>query len=139
MPLSSLTAAIELFKKLPTRPERVQRELSLQMALGQALIVTKRIGSSGSRAGFQLVRESCASSLGDPQLYSQCCMDLWLYICIRGEFRTAYELAEQLCAGPSTRTISDLLLRAHRCGQTIADIWEASTSQGASGERDFTL
>src|ERR1700732_2112570 len=36
--ISSLTAAIDLVQKLPDSPERIQRELPLQLALGSALI-----------------------------------------------------------------------------------------------------
>jgi len=39
--VSSLMAAIDLLQKLPDSPERIQRELPLQLTLGQAYIVLK--------------------------------------------------------------------------------------------------
>ena len=46
--ISLLTKGLELLKTLPDTPERTQQELTLQIALGSALIATKGYGGPGS-------------------------------------------------------------------------------------------
>src|SRR5229473_1306859 len=75
--ISSLTAAIGLLQRLQESPERLQRELLLQLAVCPAL------------------------------------WGLWVMHAVRGEFRTAYELAERLLRRAQKARDPVLLLYAH--------------------------
>ena len=50
--ISSLSAAIDLLQRLPDSPERIQRELLLQLAVGPALIAVKGLCRAGSGASL---------------------------------------------------------------------------------------
>jgi predicted ATPase len=93
--ISSLNAVIGLLQKLPDGPERIQRELLLQLALGPAL--TAVIGRSAPEAerAYTRARELC-ERVGDPPELFAALFGLWLVHVARGELRSAYELAEQL-------------------------------------------
>ena len=63
--ISSLTAAIDLLQRLPDSPERIQRELLLQLALGPALIAVKGWAAPEVERAYTRARELC-ERLGDP-------------------------------------------------------------------------
>jgi class 3 adenylate cyclase/tetratricopeptide (TPR) repeat protein len=93
--ISHLTKGLELLKTLPNTPERAQRELTLQLALGQALMATQGyaapdVGKTYTRAWelYQQVGET-------PQLF-WVLRGLWNFYIVRGELQTARELGEQL-------------------------------------------
>jgi predicted ATPase len=93
--ISSLSAAIDLLQKLPDGPERIQRELPLQLTLGQAFIVQKGWAAQEVERAFTHARELC-ERLGDPPELFPVLFGLFSMYYLRGELRTAYELAEQL-------------------------------------------
>src|SRR5262249_47800917 len=55
--MSSLIAAIDLLRKLPDSPERIQRELRLQLAAGTALIVVKGHAGPETERAYTRARE----------------------------------------------------------------------------------
>ena len=63
--ISSLSAAIDLLQKLPDSPERIQRELLLQLAVGPALIAVKGFAAPEVERAYTRARELC-ERLGDP-------------------------------------------------------------------------
>jgi hypothetical protein len=68
--IGSLTAALELLQTLPDGPERMQRELPLQLAIGPAFIALKGWGAPEMERAFARAREPCRQ-LGDPpELFS---------------------------------------------------------------------
>jgi len=93
--VSSLIAAIDLLQRLADSPERIQRELPLQLALGPALIAVKGWASPETERAYTRARELCGR-LGDPVELFPALFGLWIMHLLRGELRTAYELAEQL-------------------------------------------
>ncbi len=93
--IASLSASIDLLQRLPDSPERVQRELLLQLAVGPALIAVRGYGAPEVQAVYTRARELC-ERLGDPPELFSATFGLWLMYFVRGELRTAYELAEQL-------------------------------------------
>ncbi len=92
--VGSLTAAIDLLQRHPDGPERGQRELLLQLALGPALTVVKGYAAPETERAYIRARELC-ERLGDPPELFRALYGLWLVYLLRGELRTAYELAEQ--------------------------------------------
>ena len=90
-----LSAAINLLQKLPDSPERIQRELLLQLAVGPALIAVKGCAAPEVERAYTRARELC-ERLGDPPELFPALFGLWIVHLVRGELRKAYELAEQL-------------------------------------------
>ncbi|MBV8056480.1 MAG: AAA family ATPase [Deltaproteobacteria bacterium] len=105
-------AALRLLHNLPETPERAQRELALQLALGMSLQVlegwsTPEIGNVYSRA-----HELCQQSGAIPHLFPALAGLLAFYV-MRGELQTARSLAEQLLSIAEGQGDQELLLRAH--------------------------
>jgi predicted ATPase len=93
--ISSLSAAINLLQRLPESPERIQRELLLQLAVGRAFGAVKGYAAPETERAYTRARELC-ERLGDPPELFPALWGLWLMYLLRGELRRAYELAEQL-------------------------------------------
>jgi predicted ATPase len=93
--VSSLTAAIDLLQRLPESPERIQRELLFQLAVGPALIAVKGQAVPETEQAYTRARELC-ERVGDPPELFPALFGLWVMSLVRGELRTAYELAERL-------------------------------------------
>ena len=100
--IGHLTKGLELLKTLPDTPERAQQELMLQIALGASLQATKGFAAPEVEQAYTRARELCQQMGETPQLFPV----LWdwaVLYCVRGEYKTARELAEQLLsAGPDT-------------------------------------
>jgi predicted ATPase len=93
--VSSLGAAIDLLQRLPDGPERIQRELFLQLAVGPALIAAKGFATPETERAYTSARELC-ERVGDPPEIFPTLGGLLVMYLVRGELRTAYELAELL-------------------------------------------
>jgi class 3 adenylate cyclase/predicted ATPase len=111
--LGSLNAAIDLLLKLPDNSERIQRELRLQLTAGQALIAVKGHAAPEVERAYTRARE-LRERVGDPPELFPALWGLWLTNFVRGEARTAYELAEQLQRRAQSTNDPALLLYAHR-------------------------
>jgi len=118
--VSHLTRALELLKALPDNRERVQQELTLQLALSDALLPVKghaapELGNTYSRA-----RELCQQLGATPgkitssssQLLSVL-FRLFVFYFNRAELQTARELAEQLMSLAQSARDPYLLSVAH--------------------------
>ena len=93
--ISSLSAAIDLLQKLPDSPERIQRELLLQLALGSALITIKGWAALEVERALTRARELCERLNDPPELLPVLFLQFSMYF-LRDALRTAYALAEQL-------------------------------------------
>jgi len=93
--ISSLIVAVDLLQRLQDGPERIQRELLLQLVLGSALIAVKGYAAPETERAFTRARELC-ERVGDPPELFSALWGLWLMHLLRGELRTAYKLAERL-------------------------------------------
>ena len=93
--INRLTAAIDLLQRLPESTQRIQRELPLQLAVGNALIPAKGFAAPEVERAYIRARELC-ERLGDPSELFPTLHGLWVMYLVRGELRRAYELAEQL-------------------------------------------
>jgi predicted ATPase len=63
--ISSLSSAIDLLQRLPESPERIQRELLLQLTVGPALIAVKGYAAPETERAYTRARELC-ERVGDP-------------------------------------------------------------------------
>jgi predicted ATPase len=93
--ISSLSAAIDLLQRLPDSPERSQREVLLQLAVGTALTAVKGYTAPETERAYTRARELC-ERVGDPPELFPALFGLWTVHLVRGELRRTYELAEQL-------------------------------------------
>jgi class 3 adenylate cyclase/tetratricopeptide (TPR) repeat protein len=112
--IGHLTRGLALLRRLPETPERAQQELELQIVLGTALIATKgyaaaEVEQTYSRA-WQLCQQVYAGETARmlPILYGR-----QAFYQVRGEHRTAYQLAEQFF---------DLAQRQHDPGIVVAHV-----------------
>jgi class 3 adenylate cyclase/predicted ATPase len=93
--VSHLTKGVEVLKALPATPERLQQELGLQMALGQALSATRGYASPDVEQAYARARELCQQVGEIPRLFPVL-FGLWFFYHVRAEFTKALELAEHL-------------------------------------------
>jgi class 3 adenylate cyclase/predicted ATPase/ribosomal protein L40E len=110
--IGNLMKAIDLLPRLPDGPERIQRELQLQLVLGPALSAIKGWSAPEVERAYFRARELC-KRLGDPPELFHTLVGVWLVYYIRGEARMAHELAEQLMNRAQSRNDSTHLLVAH--------------------------
>jgi predicted ATPase/class 3 adenylate cyclase len=110
--VTHFTAALELLQTLADTPERAQQELSLQIALGRPLAVTKGFGAPEVGAVYTRALELCRQIGETPQLFPV----LWgarTFYFFRVDLQTARELAERLIPLAQHAQDSALLLEAH--------------------------
>ncbi len=93
--ISNLSTAIDLLQRLPESPERIRRELLLQLAVGPALITLKGYAAPEVERAYTRARELCERSGDTPELFPAL-YGMWLVYWVRVELRTGYELAEEL-------------------------------------------
>jgi len=110
--IGSLRAAIDLLQRLPENPERIQRELFLQLAVGPALITAKGFTAPEVERAFTRARELC-ERLGDPPQLFPALFGLLFVHHLQGETRTAYQLGERLMRQAQSAQDSALLQFAH--------------------------
>ena len=112
--------AVELLSELPEDVERDRRELELQLAVGPALIAVKGWAASETERAYTRARELCDRLDDSPELFPAL-FGIWAMYLVRGEFRTAYELAEQLSRAQSTH--DPALLTYARLARGATSYW----------------
>jgi class 3 adenylate cyclase/predicted ATPase len=136
--INTLTAAIDLLQRLPESRERVQRELLLQLAVGQALNAVKGRAAPEVERAYTRARELCGR-LGDPPELFPALLGLWLMHLVRGELRTAYELAEQLLRRAQSAHDPALLMYAQMARGTTSYWMGEFLPAREHGENAITL
>ena len=101
-----------LTRELPDNTQRVQQELSLQLAIGFALNAVKGWAAPEVESAFTRARELC-QRLGDPAELFPAMLGVWAAYYLRGELRKAYELGGQLLSRTQSTQDPRLLLYAH--------------------------
>src|SRR6266851_979841 len=119
--IASLGAAIDLLRRLADSPECIQRELLLQLAVGSALIAVKGQAMPETERAYTRARELC-ERMGDPPELFSALFGLWLVYLVRGELRTAHELAERLLRRAQSAHDPTLLMYA-RTAVTSTSYW----------------
>lgn len=106
------TTALALLSSLPATPERQLRELTLRLALGVPLVVTK--GIAAPEVGeIYTGALAFAQESGDTTLLFPVLRGLWEFHEVRGALDTARSLGEQLLALSQQEQDSTLFLIAH--------------------------
>jgi predicted ATPase len=109
--IGHLTTALRLLETLPDSPQRIEQALALQTTLGVSLTATKgyaapEVGSTWARA-----RELCRRAGETPRLFPVL-FGLWSFYLVRGDLRSAEELAKQLLT--LAEKVGDRALRKDR-------------------------
>lgn len=110
--MAHLQQGIELLTPLPDTPERVQAELTLQTALGPALMATRGYAAPEVAATYNRARELCQQA-GDTAELFPVLWGLWLLYTGRAEHETAREFGEQCLSLAQRLDDPALLLEAH--------------------------
>jgi class 3 adenylate cyclase/tetratricopeptide (TPR) repeat protein len=117
--IGALTDAIDLVRRLPDSPERIERELSLQLAVGPALFVIKGFGSPEAVQAYTRARELCDRLNDPPELFPMLYGTFFMRL-LRGECRTAYEMAEDIMRRAQRTNAPAVLVYAHHAlGQSL--------------------
>jgi predicted ATPase len=95
--INHLTKGLELLQTLPDSPERIQQELTLQLALGTPLNVTRGFASSELAKVFTRARQ-LSQQVGETSRLGPVLYGLFAFYLGRAELPTARELGEQLLA-----------------------------------------
>ncbi len=93
--ISHFTAGIELLQTLPETPERLQHALTLHIALGSALIVTKGHAAPEVEHVYTQARALC-QQVGETSELVPVLFGLWRFYNTRLQLHTARELGETL-------------------------------------------
>jgi predicted ATPase len=93
--VSHLTTGIELLKTLPETPEHTQQALSLYIALGAALQVTKGIAAPEVEHAYTQAHALCQQVGETPEL-APVLLGLWRFYLLRSQLHTAREFGETL-------------------------------------------
>ncbi len=93
--ISHFNKSLELLKTLPDTPERIQKELAMQLSLGSSLMATRGYAAPEVGRALTRARKLCQQIGETPQLFPVLFVLCGFYG-IGGEYRTARELAEQM-------------------------------------------
>jgi predicted ATPase len=126
-----LTRGLELLPSLPESPERIRHELDIQIALGEALIVTKGRASSDAEQTFTRACKLCQQLGETPQLFPVLA-GLRMIAEARGELPKARELAEQLLSIAQHAQDPARLMRAYNVlGATLLYMGAFAQARGS--------
>jgi predicted ATPase len=112
--VAHLTRGLELLKTLADTPERVQQELTLQLALSDALVAIKGFAAPEVEKTVTRARALCQHLGETPQLFTVL-WRLWAFYFNRGELQTTREQAEQMMRLAQSAQDRYLLSVAHAC------------------------
>jgi class 3 adenylate cyclase/predicted ATPase len=93
--VSHLTTGIELLTTLPETPERTQRAVTLYLALGTALLVTKGQAAPEVEHAYSRARELC-QQVGEMSQLVPVLFGLWRVYIARPQFQRTREIGETL-------------------------------------------
>ena len=124
--IGHLTSALELLKTQPETPERFQRELGLQLALGTPLIATKGFASPEAGTVYARARELCQMAGEVPQLFPVL-WGLWVFYTAKAEHVTARRLADQCLSIAESAGDPAMILEGHHAlGVTLTALAESA-------------
>jgi class 3 adenylate cyclase/predicted ATPase len=93
--INHFTTGIELLQTLPDTPEHTQHAVTLHIALGGALLITKGQAAPEVEQAYTQARALCQQMGETPQLVSVL-FGLWRYYLARPQLHTARELGDTL-------------------------------------------
>jgi predicted ATPase/class 3 adenylate cyclase len=118
--ISHLTTALELLNTLPDTPARTQHELTLQVALGPALMATKGFAAPEVETAYVRACALCQQVGETPQLFPVL-WGLWTFYLNQGKLHPAHELGEQILRVAQRVHDSALLAEAHNLLGAVLD------------------
>lgn len=118
--------AIELINSLPETPERAQKELELQLAVGAPIIATKGYAAEEVLKAYSRAQKLC-EELGDNKLLFPALRGLWAFYIGRADYLTATSLAGKLLKLAEEENDPAIILEAYRamgnsvfwCGELV--------------------
>jgi class 3 adenylate cyclase/predicted ATPase len=110
--IGHLSTGIELLKSLPKTPERTQQALTLHIALGAALLMTKGHVAPEVEHTYTQARALCQQVGETPELVPVL-FGLWRFYIARPQFQTARELGDTLLRLAQRADDSALAVIAH--------------------------
>jgi predicted ATPase len=110
--INHVTTGIELLKTLPDTPERTQHALTLYIALGAALLMTKGQAAPEVEQAYTQAHALCQQVGETPELVPVL-LGLWRYYLARPQLHTARELGETLLRLAQPAHDSVLFIIAH--------------------------
>jgi predicted ATPase len=127
--ITHLTKALALLTTLPEMPERAQRELDVQLALGPAFMATKGLAAPEVEQTYARARTLCAQIGETPQVFSAL-RGLAVFYHNRGALPIARELREQCLRLAQQAAEPTHLLEAHiDLGITLSFLGEYAAAQ----------
>ena len=93
--INHVTIGIELLKTLPETPEHTQQALTLHIALGAALLVTKGHAAPEVERAYAQAHALC-QQVGETLQLAPVLFGLWRFYLVRSQLHTARELGEAL-------------------------------------------
>jgi predicted ATPase len=126
---SSLIAAIDLLQRLPDSPERVQRELLLQFAVGTALGVFKGRAALEVERAYTQARELC-ERLVDPRSFSLPCLVCGSCIYCEPSYLKPMSSGNNSCGWRGARTIRCYRHTRRWLGERPRTLWASSFAPG---------
>ncbi|HSF30798.1 MAG TPA: adenylate/guanylate cyclase domain-containing protein, partial [Candidatus Tectomicrobia bacterium] len=127
--ISHFTEGLELLKALPHTPERVQQELTLQLAMGAPLLLIKGSSSPEVVHAYTRAQELCHEMGNSPQRFSAL-IGLWRFNFSHARLLKARDLAEQCYALAQHLHDPVSLQEAHMAlGSTLIHLGELLSAQ----------
>jgi predicted ATPase len=127
--IAYLTKGLELLQALPDAPERIQQELTLQIALAVPLIATKGYASPEVEQAYARAQKLC-QHVPENQLRFLALRGLWNCRLVWAELQIAHDLGEQLRGLAQRVQDPDLLVEMHRAlGTTLLFLGELTTAR----------
>jgi tetratricopeptide (TPR) repeat protein len=127
--ITQFTTALELLKTLSDTPARAQHELRLQVALGAPLGAARGFSSPEVKAAYTRARE-LSRQVEETRQLAPVLVGLRTFHFVRGEFRRAGELGEQLLELAQKEQDPTLLLEAYRAlGSALFHLGELGAAQ----------
>jgi predicted ATPase len=110
--IAHLTRGLEFLNTLPETPERTRHELNLRSTLGITLQANRGWGNPEVEKAYARARDLCQKVKEPTQLFLVF-FGLFQFHLTRAEYKTAYELTEQLLSLAQSTRDSALLVQAH--------------------------
>jgi predicted ATPase len=127
--IAHLMRGLEVLRPLSDTPEHTRQELTLQLALGVALLATKGYTAPEVAQVYSRARELC-QHLGEVREFSQVLRGQWLSYVMAGDYQTSRQLGESLLTLAQRVHDPVLFLEAHRnLGHTLLWLGELEAAR----------
>jgi predicted ATPase len=124
-----LTKGLEVVQTLPDPLERAQHEVTLQLALGDAVTATKGYAAPEVGRAYAQAWARCQQLPESPQL-CPALFNLWKFYSLRAEWHTCRELAEHLLTLAQQQQQVCSLMQAHfALGETLLCLGQPVAAQ----------